>query len=313
MTRPVSLVVLPILLGLATIIAAAVVPLINQTTFLYHAAKAPKLGAIDPRFTADYQPAQRRLSATSCLMNAVNAMMNLALENFTEPITVRNYVDPAYPEVEIIPIVPRGLRIEARYLLWAVWEGIRWMMSRRSFQQLVVVAYWDGVRICSIWITGTLRHLSIAGSNGTLGFSARSEKMFIRNATVDSKQGLSMMDLRNPLSDRHLTVSVTLVGEMLGITEVFITIYAALEYMAHFPSTEEVVRFQVWPDGEETTIGILEHTDAPTVRPPFLEYQWAILSIGQLPGYMLQQRRFTEVIIEIAVDGVPLGEGFLSK
>lgn len=311
------IIALPILLSLGANIAAAVVPLsngINQTSFLYNSSDAPRLGAIDPRFTTNYQQGQGRLSATSCLMNAVNAMMKLALENITEPIRPQNYIDPGFPEVVIVPIawVP-GQSIEARYLLWGVWEGIKWMISHQSFRDLVIGAYWDGILMCRIWITAAYRDLSIAGSNGTLGLTARSEEMSIHNATIESTQSLSVLDVINRLNDQHLTVFVTQVGEMLGITEVFVAIFAALRYMAHFPSTDEVARFQITPDDEDTTFGILEHTRAPGVRPPFLEYQWAILSVGQIPGYMLEQRRFTEVVIEIAVDGVLLGKGFLSK
>lgn len=303
---------LPKLLSLAATNAGTVAPLSNRTGILHDVATAPRVGAIDPRFTADYQPGRVRLSATSCLMSAVNAMMELALENFNEPIPARNYMDPAYPEVMIAPVATApGRRIETRYLLWAVWEGIRWMTGRHGFVDLVVGAYWDGVLMCHVWITGTSRGLSIAGSNGTVGLVARSEGTIIDSATVETRQGVT--GVRNLLNDHHLTVSVTQVGDTLGITEVFTAIFAALEYMAHFPSGDILVNFEISPDNEDTTVGILGHTQAPAPRPPFFEYQWAILSVGQIPAYMLQQMRFTEAFIDIVVDGVALGEGFLSK
>lgn len=317
MIRLMLVVVLPTILSFTvTIIAVAVVPLSNgssnQTGFLYNVTNASTLGAIDPRFTTDYRQGQDRLSASSCLMNAVNAMMALALENFTEPVVPRNYMDADYPEVMIVPIaLAQGQRIEARYLLWGIWEGIRWMVNHQSFRDLVIGVYWDGLLICNIWIRGARSQLSVTGGNVTLSLTARSERMSIHNSTVESTQGLSMMEVRNPLNDHHVTVAVTQVGETLGITEVFVTIFAALEYLAHFPGTDEVIRFQISPDDEDTTIGVLEHTRAPALGPPFLEYQWVTLSLGQIPAYMLQQRRFTEAVIEIAVDGVPLGEGFL--
>ena len=307
-------IVFTILLEWAARIAAAVVPPSNgiiQTGFLNNITSATKLRDIDPRFTTTYRQGQGRLSATSCLMNAANAMMELALESFTEPIRVRNYMDPWYPEVMIVPMAP-GQRTEARYMLWGVWEGIRWMIRHHSFLDLVIGAYWDGILMCNIWIKDTLRQSNITGSHGTLGLTGRPEDMSTHNATVELTRGLGV-DARYPLNDWNVTVSVTHVGGTLGITEVFIAIFAALEYMAHFPSTDEVARFQVFPEDRDTTIGILEHTRAPVFRPPYLEYQWAILGIGQIPGYMLQQMKFTEIIIEIAVNDVPLGEGFLSK
>ena len=314
-----SAIVLPILLSLATSsVAAAMVSLSNWSSneigFLYNLTNSSILGAIDPRFTTTYRQGQVRLSATSCLMNAVNAMMELALEDFTQPVLPRNYMDPDYPEVMIVPIERmQGQRIEARYLLWGVWEGIRWMINHQSFRDLRIGGYWDGFRICNIWIRSAWRQLSVAGGNVTMGLTARSEWMSIHNSTVESTEGLSMMNVKNPLNDQHLTVAITHVGETLGITEVFVTIFAALEYVAQFPSTDELINFHISPDDENTTIGVLGNTRAPGFGPPFLEYQWVILSLGHIPAYMLQQRRFTEVVIEIAVDGVPLGEGFLGK
>ena len=310
-------IVFSILISLAASVAAAVVPLYNAigpTNFLPNGTSSPRLGTIDPRFTATYRQGQERLSASSCLMSAVNAMMELALENMTEPISVRPYTEPGYPEVTIEPIVSHSRRrVEARFLLWGVWEGIRWMINQRSFRDLVIGAHWDGIRVSSIWIRGNVGQLSVAGGNDTLDMMAGPAKTSTHNATVVPPRGLSMVDARKALNDQHLTVSVTHVGEALGITEVFVAVFAALEYMAHFPSTDEVVRFQISPDDEDTSIGILEHSRAPASGPPFLEYQWVILAIAQIPGYMLQERRFTEVIIEILVNLIPIGEGFLSR
>ena len=308
-----SVIISLIQLSLAATSAASVVPLSNGvhlTYSLYNITNAPRLGAIDPRFTTDFQQGRTRLSATSYLMSAANAMMELALENFTEPIRPRNLVDPGFPEFTVIPVAPGlGQRIEARYLLWGVWEGIRWMINHQSFRDLVIGAYWDGVPVCRIWITDSYRELSIVGSNGTLDLTARSEMVSNHNVTEESARSLSIMDVINPLGDQHLTVTVVHVGASLTITDVFITIFAALEYMAHFASTDEVADFRIVRDSTHTTLGILGHE----VRPPFLDYQWVILSVGQIAGYMLHMRRFTDVDIEIAVDGVLLGEGFLSK
>ena len=306
-----SAIIWTLLSSLAAFVAATVVPLSNSS--FDDVTDAPGVEFIDPRFSATYWYGQDRLSATSCLMNAANAMMELALENFTGPIDLRNYVDPNYPEVMVTSMAAgRRQTIEARYVLWGVWEGIRWMINHQSFRDLVIGAYWDDTLMCNIWIRAGRRQLSLAGRNGTLDLIARSERKSIHNTTV-AAQGLTEMHVKNPLNDQHLTITVTRTGEMLGITESFIAVFAALEYMAHFPSAEKLHRFQLSPDNEGTKIGIQDHIVAPTVGPPLFDYQSAILSVAQIPAYMLQQRRFTEVIIEIAVDGVSVGEGFLSK
>ena len=306
------------LISLAAITTAAAVvgPSANEVEplrLLHNVTGGAKLGvgAIDPRFSVTCRQGETTLSATSLLMNAANAMMELALENFTRPIATRSFVVPGYPEVMIMPSTGQ---VQARFLLWGVWEGIRRMINERNFQELLVRAHWTGVLMCTIWFRGPLAKLSDASRNDTLSLTARSENISIHSGTAVSTQGLRNVDVRNPLNDQQLTVTVIDVGEGLAITEVFLAIFAALEYMAHFPSTDQVAAFQVSPDGEDTTIGVIENSGPPALRPPYLEYRWVILSMAQIPEYMLQvQRRFTEVIIEIAIDGVPLGECNLFK
>ena len=313
-------IITPVLISLVAITtAAAVVGLssdeVEPLRLLHNVTGGakPRVGAIDPRFSVTYRPGQTRLSATSSLMNAVNAMMELALEDFTEPIAVRNYVAPGYPEVAIVPTaLGLGHRVEARFLLWGVWEGIRWMANHRDFRDLLIRAHWTGILMCTIRIRGALEKPSAASRNVSLSLIARSENISIHDTTAVSTQGLRNVDVRNPLNDQHVTVSVIELGARLGMLEVFIAVFAALEYVAHFPSTDEVDAFQLSADGEDIMIGVVGNTRAPAFIPPYLEYQWVILSIAQIPEYMIQvQRRFTEVVIEIAVDGVPLGEGFL--
>ena len=309
----------PILISLAAITATAAAVSSNEVEpllrLLHNVTGAkPRVGAIDPRFSVTYLQGQTRLSATSSFMNAANAMMELALENFTEPIALKNYVDVGYPEVKIVPTAPTvGQRVQARFLLWGVWEGIRWMISHRTFRSLLIHAHWNGILVCTVWFTGALENLSAPSRNDTVSLVARSENIFVHDATAVSTQGLRKADVRDPLDTQHVTVSVIQVGDGLGLVEVFIAIFAVLEYMARFPATDEVAAFQVSPDGGDVTIGIVENTRAPTLMPPYLEYQWAILSMAQIPEYMLQSSRFSEVVFEIAVNGVPVGEGSLFK
>ena len=304
------------LAAVTTVAAAAVGPSANEVEplrLLHNVTGGARLGvgAIDPRFSVTYRQGQTTLSATSLLMNAANAMMKLALEDFTRPIAARSFEAPGYPEVMIVPSTGQ---VQARFLLWGVWEGIRWMINHRDFRELLIRAHWTGTLMCTIRFRGPLEKLSDASRNDTLSLTARSENISIHGASAASTQGLREVDVRNPFNDQQLTVTVIDVGVGLGITEVFLAIFAALEHMAHFPSTDEVAAFQISPDGEDVMIGVIEDTQPPSLTPPYLEYQWVILSMAQIPEYMLQvQRRFTEVIIEIAVDGVPLGECNLFK
>lgn len=57
-------------------------------------------------------------------MNAVNAMTDLALEDFEEPIVPIIYSLISFPEVIIVPEASvQGGGIQTRFLVWGLWKG----------------------------------------------------------------------------------------------------------------------------------------------------------------------------------------------
>ena len=304
--------VLLLLFNLTVTVPAAVVPPsldMSQMDLLKNVTNARKLGAIDPRFTATYRQYQGSLSTVPCIMSAVNAMTELALEDFTEQIPSRTYIDPNYPEI-VVEFMSSDDMAEARFVLWGVWEGIKWMINHGRFRELMIGAHWDGILKCDIWIKSTRGQSSIAENSDNTGHAAQPANISTHNAMVESKLGLSSTDDGLSLVDQRVRLEVTHIGKGLGMMEVFIAIFAALEYMAHFPRINKISAFRVSPEEETTEIGILDLSEAP---PSLLEYQWAILGMRHIPGYMLQRESFTEVVFRIDVNNVPLGEGYLLK
>jgi len=48
------------------------------------------------------------------------------------------------------------------------------------------------------------------------------------------------------------------------------------------------------------------------VSPPYLEFRWMIRALSRIPAYMLEQRRFGDIKINLSVDGVPIGFGAMN-
>ncbi len=47
------------------------------------------------------------------------------------------------------------------------------------------------------------------------------------------------------------------------------------------------------------------------MAPPYLEYRWMIRALSRIPAYMLEQRRFGDIKMNLSVDGVPIAFGAL--
>lgn len=94
-----------ILFGWTSAISAATIPsakTVTQNNFELLSINATAVGNIDPRFSLTYQSDNPLLSTTPCLMNAVFAMQQLSLGNFTDHTGPRTYALPDYPTVSVV-------------------------------------------------------------------------------------------------------------------------------------------------------------------------------------------------------------------
>lgn len=79
---------------------------------------------IDRHFSLQIDYGHSALPGMSILMNAVNAMTDLALEDFEEPIVPIIYSLISFPEVIIVPEASvQGGGIQTRFLVWGLWKG----------------------------------------------------------------------------------------------------------------------------------------------------------------------------------------------
>ncbi|CAD6582340.1 MAG: hypothetical protein ASARMPREDX12_005878 [Alectoria sarmentosa] len=336
---------LPLLLGLATSsINAASLPtpplgpsLPLNLSDLYSSVTntASSLGdgvgvGIDPRFSVNYELGGIPLRPIACLMNAVNAMTNLALQDFdgiVRPIVVWL---PDYPDVVIrsdaATLFPGTMPI--RYILWGVWSFALFVMSNNLFQTMLMTLGFDGVVVGYLRVEKPdLQILGLAGGsddNSAESLKRRSDvalpaiplsasKTLANFTMISNSTSLSLTNTTTPSNAGDLHVFFKLIGHSITDEELFIPILAGLAYVAHFPSTSPVVGFRLRPAGSDTWIEFRDIGTRPRSEAPFFEWQWIAKALGELPGHMAPLGVWREAIIVMQVDGISVGDGWIRK
>ncbi|CAF9904077.1 MAG: hypothetical protein ALECFALPRED_004833 [Alectoria fallacina] len=334
---------LPLLLGLATssIKAASLptpplgpsIPMNLSGLYSFVTNTASSLGGgvsagIDPRFSVNYELGAIPLRPIACLMNAVNAMTNLALQDFdgiVRPVVVRL---PDYPDVVIRSgaktLVPGTMPI--RYILWGVWSFARFMMSNNAFQTMHMTLSFDRVIVGYLRIEKPdLQILGLAGSSNDSSAESlkkRSDvalpaipasKTLASFTMISNSTSLSLANTTTPSNAGDLHVFFKPIGHFITNEEFFIPILAGLAYVAHFPSTSPVVGFRLRPVGSNTWIEFRDIGAQPRSEAPFFEWQWIAKALGGLPGHMVLLGEWREAIIVMQVDGISVGDGWIRK
>lgn len=57
----------------------------------------------------------------------------------------------------------------------------------------------------------------------------------------------------------------------------------------------------------------IERVARPASTPPFLQYQWIMITLARAPPYMLREGRFVSVWMKVFVDGVNLAWRAIGK
>lgn len=285
-------------------------------------------GGVDPRFGVDYQLGGVPLRPIACLMNAVNAMTNLALQDFsgnTPPVVARL---SSYPDVVIksrAPTSSPGLT-PIRYILWGIWSFALFAMKHDLFQTMLLTLGFNEVTVGYLTIEKPrLQNLNLAGSNdesSTERLKKRTDVALpvapssktLENLTIASNSiNLSLTNISTPSNADDLRVFVSPIGQPLTVHETFMPILACLDYVARFASTSPVDAFRVHPADTDAWIEFRGYGSQPRVEPPFFEYQWVTRALGMLPERMALVGGGRESIIAILVDGVRVGDGWIRK
>ena len=285
-------------------------------------------GGIDPRFGVDYLFGDIPLRPIACLVNAVSAMSNLALQDFggnVRPIVARL---PNYPDVVIrsdAPTLSPGLT-PTRYILWGIWSFALFMMKHDRFQTMHLALGFNGVTVGYIRVEKPRAQvLSLAGrtdGSGAEGFNPRSDVALsapppsdtLENITWTSNgTSLSLANTTTPSDAGDLRVFINFFGQRLTNRDFFIPILAGLDYVARFPSTSPVDGFKLHPTDSDTWIEFRDYGSQPRTEAPFFEYQWVARAFAALAEQMAVLGGGREAIIVMQVDGVNVGDGWIRK
>lgn len=280
------------------------------------------LGIPTPPETFDlkYTIAGPKLRLTSCLMNTIAALKELALEDWDGKIMDETeYRLDKYPEVSIVISTPKRKRnVQARFVIWAICLGVLDMISEKKFEFAQVEMLLDDQVLG--WVhfvnhpTGAALPTEERHFNRT-PMRKNAASFLNTNHTVELQpiNTAKILTTNNPDDPAEARLNVTFkpYGDTLGIYDVFVPIMSGLADMAQFPSTHQSTGLIIGLPGFKGFICILPVIPFRTT-PPFMEYGWLIRAITRIPTYMLENGRFGEINMRIAVDEMTVGYGRLT-
>ena len=294
---------------------------ITNTTSLIDA------GGIDPRFGVHYHFGGIPLRPIACIMNAVNAMTNLALKDFegeTQRVIARL---PAYPDVVIRSdtTTPGTGTTPIRYIIWGIWSVALFMMKQNVFQSTLVTLGFDGIIVGYLMLEKPQTQiLSLTGENdeSSAGKSKRRSDvalpvipplMALQNSTMPSN-GTSLVltaTTTTPSNAGDLEFFFSPFGRRLTDQEFFLPIFASLDYVARFPSTSPVDAFMLHPADTDSWVEFSDFATQPRIRATQFMYQCVAKALWELSLHMAILGYWSEVKIVIQVDGISVGIGWI--
>lgn len=286
-------------------------------------------GGVDPRFGVNYQFGGIALRPIACLMNAVNAMANLALQDFNgnvRPVIARL---PSYPDVVIVSVATTasGGTTPIRFILWGIWSLALFMMKDENYQSMFLTLGFNGLTVAYLRIEQPRPQvLSLPGVNSDSSAERLKRSSGEILPAIPSPNGLAnFTEISNstslslttnttaPSNAGDLRVIITAIGAPLTINELFIPIFAGLEYVARHPCTSRVEAFIVRPVDTDTWIEFRECDTQPRTEARFFKYQWVAMALIQLPEQLVLLGGWCEAGFMMQVDGVCVGYGWIRK
>lgn len=309
------------LLGSHALAVLTLTPGIDATASIF-GLNTSTLGIPTPPETFDlrYTIAGPKLRLTSCLMNTIAALKELALGDWDgKIIDGTEYTLDKYPEVSIVITTPKRKRnVQARFVIWAICLGVLDMISKKKFEfaqfeMLLEDQVLGWVQVVNHPTSAALpteeRHF-----NGT---PIRNNAAFVSD--TNHTAGPTPINITNMFTTKNaddpaearLNVTFSPHGDTLGIYDVFVPIMSGLADMAQFPSTRLSTGLIIGLEGFNGFICILPVVPLRTT-PPFMEYGWLMRAITRIPTYMLETGRFGEINMKIGIDEVTVGYGRLT-
>lgn len=286
----------------------------NTIDYIATNSNTTLVDGVDSRFDIGYTFDTPVLPVTPCLMNAVAAMSELAVRDFTENLTPKTYGLTDYPSVSIVTDATSSSEtIETRFIIWGIWKGVRHMILSGKFQNVLFTLKWEGAVVGYVMVVRSGPALGVVRNNNSQILSERSDALSISNTTANLPQINNSVVITDPVDEAKLDVSFTLTGQAFTIYEVFSTVLAALGNLAEAPKDQRLRYISLSPEYYDTTLAIFDPRESPQTGPPILSCGETLMAVAMIPRYMVQRSEFREVVLTIRVDGVLIGEGFMNR
>ena len=251
------------------------------------------------------------ISATPCMMLAVFAMRELALQDFESKFEGKTWALYTYPEVKV-SFTPKSRHTSTvRWALWSLAVAIRDMMVHNRFQTAQFETHYSDVQV------GTLKFFvpqgigAEAGANQTGGDpSLTPAPASATNGTVDTIS-ISSSDLEDNPGGLFIQVAFKTTG--IPRIDVFISIVQGLLNLAPKISTRRITQ-PLAIVGDALTCSIAtSFTSVERSLPPFLMYSDVTVALAALPRLMLREGKFAEVDVKMLLEDQLVGNGMMRR
>jgi hypothetical protein len=309
--------ILQILLSFAVAKSATSTLLHNSTKtidYIVPTLNTIAANGVDPRFEIGYTFDTPVLPVTPCLMNALAAVSELAVKNFTGNVTPRTYTLTDYPSVSIVTDATATLKtIEIRFVLWGIWKGIQNMISSDQFQNALLTLMWKKAVVGYVFVVRSGTALGITRDNDNPTLSQRSDALSVFDNTANLSQFNSSMVMTYSADEVTLAVSFTSGRGTFTIYEVFFTVLSAFASLAETSKDRRLQYISLSPEYYNTTLAIFDPRESPQTSAPILNCKETLVAMALIPRFMVQKSVFREVYLSIRVEGVLIGKGFMER
>ena len=286
---------------------------IDSSTNDILSANMTTVGVIDPRFrvTTNFQDID--VNGDDCVMNVVIAMAILA-RSFTGSVGPRTFRDERYPGCFFHTRRPtRHSMIEARFLVWGLYAGIRPMIQDGNWKLAEFTLLWEGhtVGFISFGTAKAAPH-ALPGLQTPKAQSRRSIAASPKSLAIDSHINPPVGNSSAPNPSFYIDVQPTVYGEPLPKNSVFLAILECLLYLAPKPSSDALLAFSVYSTKHDVVLRLWS-----MLQPGGNSFDYGVagLGISSVPSTFIAARRqqWTEVNFDYRLNGVLVGRGSILR
>ena len=275
-------------------------------------ANITTVGVIDPHFRVMTNFQDISVNGDDCVMNVIIAMGILA-RSFTEPVEPRTFRDERYPGCFFQTRSPaRDSMIEARFLVWGLYSGIRPMIQNDNWKLAEFTLLWEGhiVGFISFGTAKTAPH-ALQGSQNSRVQSRRSTAP-PKTLAISSHINPSLDNSSAPNPSFYIDVKPTVYGEPLPKISIFLAVLECLLYLAPKPTSDALLAFSVHPMPHDVDLRLWRMFLPGEL---FLDYGVAGLGLSAIVSNFIAARRqqWTEVNFDYRLNGVLVGRGSILR